>query len=398
MRNTLGLLFLLTSLLAQNVPPAARVERWQADLKEFVALLKGTSRAKDVPAGQKDLAKLYPTLDADIAAIEADIPRLRDGEIHLRLARLMAGAHVAHNAVFPGTPPQMLPLAFQWLGEGPVVVAASSDYKAVLGTRLVKAGAWTSGELLELLAQYISSETDGWKRVRAGEYLRNGNLLNTLGLVQDGRVELTLEGPEGTRTLPLTLAPSSAVLEWMPLLPRKLHDYYSSQFLRESNAMYIQYNQCANDPQQTFADFVKNVFAQIDENRASRVIVDLRFNTGGNSRIVNPLVKGLAARRKIIGSPLVLIGPITFSSGVWAANEFRENGARLIGEPTGGLLGGYGEAPMRTLTNSRLPVQWTMKHFGAQPEVKPDATVLITAADLRAGRDPVLDAALRASR
>jgi len=72
--------------------------------------------------------------------------------------------------------------------------------------------------------------------------------------------------------------------------------------------------------------------------------------------------------------------------------------ARVVGTTTGGLLGGYGEAPSRRLPYSRLRMQWTIKYFSSPEPVRPDITVITTAADLRAGRDPVLDAAIAAAR
>jgi hypothetical protein len=43
-------------------------------------------------------------------------------------------------------------------------------------------------------------------------------------------------------------------------------------------------------------------------------------------------------------------------------------------------------------------MQWTIKYFPNPEPVRPDVTVIMTAADLRAGRDPVLDAAIAAPR
>jgi len=81
------------------------------------------------------------------------------------------------------------------------------------------------------------------------------------------------------------------------------------------------------------------------------------------------------------------------------ANELREKTkARLMGTQTGGLLGGYGEAPSRKLPHSQLGMQWTIKHFPTPEPVSPDVRVVPTAADLRAGRDPVLEAAIAAAR
>jgi hypothetical protein len=93
----------------------------------------------------------------------------------------------------------------------------------------------------------------------------------------------------------------------------------------------------------------------------------------------------------------VLIGQQTFSSGVMAAQDLRKKAkAKLVGAPTGGLLRGYGESPSITLPNSRLGFQYTIANFGSGHQVVPDIKASPTAADLRAGRDVVLGAALKA--
>ena len=392
----------------QGVSNAERVEHWKEDLRFLAATLRGTSipGEKDLP-GQKDLAKVYPHLDADLAALDAELPNLRNGAIYWRLAKILASAHIGHNSIFPDDP-QTLPLAFEWSGEGPVVTAASAELKSAIGKRVLKVGDLSPAAFLEVVTPYLSFETEGWRNLMAGQAMRRRTLLELLNLVQDGKVSLTVEGSKGPTVVEVPFTPAQTQL--IPLrealdLPVPLagshpeERYYWRQFLADPQTLYVQYRQCADDPKLKFADFAAQTLAQIDESRPRRVIVDLRFNQGGNSSLLSPLTAGLASRRKTIGAPLVLIGPDTFSSGVMGANELRQNAkARLVGTTTGGLLGGYGEAPSRRLPYSRLSVQWTIKYFPSPEPVRPDITVITTASDLRAGRDPVLEAAIAAPR
>jgi C-terminal processing protease CtpA/Prc len=175
--------------------------------------------------------------------------------------------------------------------------------------------------------------------------------------------------------------------------------YYWRQYLPESKTLYVQYRQCADDPKLKFADFAAMTLAEIDESKPRRVVVDLRFNSGGNSRVLKPLTNALVSRSKVIGAPYVLIGPFTFSSAVMAARELRDDAkARLVGTPTGGLLGGYGEVISRKLPHSQLGFQWTIKYFSKPEPIRPDILIDMAAADRRVGRDPVLDAAIAAPR
>jgi hypothetical protein len=136
------------------------------------------------------------------------------------------------------------------------------------------------------------------------------------------------------------------------------------------------------------------------ERAVDRTIVDLRLNGGGDSRIIQPLVKGLRDRRPLRarGRLFALVGPGTFSSGLLAALDFRDLDAILVGEPPGAHLNSYGEVRPYTLPRSGLLIQYSTKFFelsknGAEA-LLPDVTVTRSIADALAGRDPVLEAAL----
>jgi len=403
-----GLLQSRTYVDSQSTADAERVEHWHEDLRYFAASLRGTSipGEKDRP-GQKDFAKMYPHFDADLAALDSDLPKLPNGAILWRLAKILAGAHVGHNAIFPEDT-QVLPMAFEALNDGLVVASASEEFKSAVGTRLLKVGNLDTESFLNAAAPYIAYETDGWRRLVTAFLMRNRALLELLNLVDDGKVQLTLEGPRGIVNMNVSFVSSQARLVSIQeafALPVSLVDYHREQryywrkYLPDSKTLYVQYRQCADDPKLKFADFAAMTLAEIDESKPRRVVVDLRFNSGGNSRVLKPLTNALVARSKIIGTPFVLIGPFTFSSGVMAARELRDDAkARLVGNPTGGLLGGYGEVISRKLPHSQLRFQWTIKLFPKPEPIRPDIPVNLTAADLRAGRDPVLEAAIAEPR
>jgi hypothetical protein len=132
------------------------------------------------------------------------------------------------------------------------------------------------------------------------------------------------------------------------------------------------------------------------------MIVDLRLNSGGNSQVIEPLIKGLKARQSLMarGHLFALIGRSAFSSGLLAAFKFRHDlHAILIGEPSGEKPNSYGEVKAIALPNSKIDIHCSTKFFrimtGDPPNFPPDVTVGRTLAEALAGKDPVLDAALR---
>jgi hypothetical protein len=190
-------------------PAAQRTAHWREDLRVLSAAFsaKGTVDLQQgiTTRGQKDFEKLYPRFRADIEALDADIPRLTDGEIVLRLMKNVAGANVAHNLV--QTPIGLgffsrLPLAFLWYSDGLAVMAASSEYETALGSRVVRIGEKTPEQVLAELAPYIAHENDIWLRVNAPGLLRSRVVLEHAGLIDaekdaEKQVVLTLQKPNG---------------------------------------------------------------------------------------------------------------------------------------------------------------------------------------------------------
>jgi len=406
-------------LLALAASAQDRTEKWREDLRFLTEAYSAKGNTVDVQRGistrgQKDFEKLYPNFRRDIGALESEIPKLSDAEIVLRLMKIVGGANVAHNVV--QTPLEFgffprLPLTFTWYSDGLAITAASEEYAAAMGARVVKIGPKTPETLTAELAPYIPHENDVWLRQGAADLLRIRAILEHAGVAdRDGTVLLTLQKPDAAEAYTLTvktgdpraklISASDALHIPAALFRSHPNQPYWHQYLPDSGTLFIQYNACRNDPQLPFRDFAGKVLADADGNTVKRVVIDLRFNGGGDSRIIRPLKDGLTARLSKTGRIFVLIGPRTFSSAMDNAVELRTAlHAKLAGEPTGGKPSSYGEVKVVELPNSKLKVQFTSKFFGSHKdseagELAPDIVVRRTLADALSGRDPVLEAVL----
>jgi hypothetical protein len=392
-----------------------RVARWHQDLQALSAGMKasGIRIAGGIATrGQKDFAILYPGFDKEIGSIEADVPKLPDAEILLRVMRLMASAHVAHNVV--ETPPVMgflnrLPVDFHWFADGLAVSAATPEFGAALGARVLSIGGLKPEQFLTSVEPYISYENNAELRLGAAALMNARGVLTHFQLPGgEGRVLLELEKQGGEvikLSAPFVLARTEkiGIAEKIPL-PVPLYRshpgvVYWHEFLPDSGTLFIQYNRCDNDRKMPFAEFAKKVLAGADAQAVKRVVIDLRWNGDGNSRVISPLVSGLASRRKALGPVFVLIGPSTFSSAVDNAVELqRVLAAKLVGEDSGGMPSGYGEVAKLALPNSKLVIRYTTKGSGSggAKTLTPDISAPFKLDDFVAGRDPGLDAAVHA--
>lgn len=376
---------------------------WQQDLKSLETELSGH---------QKDFAKLYPRFHLEIEGLRGDIGKLSDADIVLRVMKMVASANVGHNIVYLPARQlgfQPIPLMLAWYSDGLAVGAASAEYASALGTHVVRIGSMTPEQVLAGVAPYIAHENDASLRDQSNRYMQMINVLKSVGATDSSdKVEFTLAKPGG-ETFTITVAPAAGAKRIsmfdglkvpLPLYRKKPEVNYWYEYLEDSQALYLQYNRCVNDPKLGFGDFARDFFAFADSHPVKRVVVDLRLNPGGNSRVIGPLMSGLKARAPLRSHIYVLIGPRTFSSAQMAAVDFRhELHATLVGEATGEKLNGYGEVKVLTLPNSGLKMQYSTKffHLGKDEEgaLEPDVKASTSLREALAGRDPVLEAALR---
>jgi hypothetical protein len=290
------------------------------------------------------------------------------------------------------------------------VIGATQAYAETIGLRVQSIGSLTPAQLLEAASPFLSHENHAWLYAIAPGFLQLQPVLNRLGVINpDGSVTVSLDSAAREPLvvkLSFTASQEARVGLWTarnvspPLFWPQPGKKYLSRYLDESRTVYIQYNQCANDPGESFSAFTRSVMHQIDTHSVERALIDLRWNGGGDSRVIAPLKRALSSRPRLIGHIYVAIGQNTFSSALQNAIELKQElSAILVGEPTGGSSGGHGEVRTITLPNSKLVVRYTSRYFtiaGREnaSSLNPDILAPLTFHDVISSRDPALAAIL----
>lgn len=394
---------------------ADRNARWRHDLAWLVSELK----RKHVHLH----AKLSPErFEAERARLEKDIPALDDAAIAIRIAQFLALVGDGHTALFIPVPGQFpfslgmplpalklapLPLRFYLYPEGPRVVAATAEHQRLLGARVLAVGGVPAAEALERLATTVSRENAQWVKERLPDRLQVPAILKSAGLAASAsEASLTVEVDGKREEVRLAALPVDVTPSWTealsPALRRNADKAYWVEHLEASNTTVVRYNAARREAEPPAA-FWKRVLAEAEAKKASRFIVDLRANSGGDNAFNKPMVDGLRASAWLNtpGRLYVLIGRSTFSAGMNAAADLaRETKATFAGEPTGGSPNFAGEGSPVTLPCSGLQAIVSSRYFqGSDPTdrslwIAPALKVEQTYADGVAGRDPVLEAVL----
>ena len=257
----------------------------------------------------------------------------------------------------------------------------------------------------------ISHENDVWAAQQFSNTINFLEALQFLGVTdaQAQGVTLALASRDGERESELFL-PGMSEQEIMAARIVSLQaeataatapsGVYRAMGLSE-RTLFLQYNACMEVPDLPMRDFAQQVEALLVQNGYDTLLLDLRYNAGGDSSVWWPLrevLENVQARQGL--TVYTLIGAQTFSSGIIDALESREYlGATLVGASTGGSVNGFGELKSFSLPNSPVTVWYSTKYFELVPgyegsSLMPDIPVEETLEDWLAGRDSVVEAVL----
>ncbi len=380
---------------------ASREERWRADIRYLADWL---------PKLHVDPFTITTAEDfADAAAdLEASIGDLDDLQLNLRLMALCASLGDAHTGVGLVGRPQRLPVQFDFFDDDLRVLAVDRDCAALASGRVTEIGGRAIADVLADVRPLVACETESWFRTQAPQLLRLAEVVTGLGLVDGaGNLPVTVIGEDGDPAgcavkpaagRPVAFEVREAPAEHTPMYLSSRSAYWH-RYLPDTRTCYLQYNRCREDHDRPLASFMADVIACLDAEPVHRFVLDLRFNSGGSSGLLQDLFAAVAERRRDgrIAACWVITGRATFSAACLDALDFRAaTGARVAGEPMGNKPNRFGQLNVLTLPASGLQVQYATKRFMRLPDdppvLTPDLPITLGWDDYLAGRDPVMSA------
>jgi len=155
--------------------------------------------------------------------------------------------------------------------------------------------------------------------------------------------------------------------------------------------LLFQYNSCTNEghTQKELADFKKKLLEIAKESNT--IIIDLRQNSGGNTRIMKDLFTKLPENKQIY----VAIGRKTFSSAIHHLLYLKiKKDATLIGENAGQKPNRFGDYKEIVLPNSGARIACSYKYFELLPGadidvIEPDISIPVTIDNYENETDPL---------
>jgi hypothetical protein len=363
--------------------------------------------------------------DRRVERLDHDIPALTDAQVLVGMMRLVRHLDDGHAGVRPPEKhdelSRMLPVDFFLFTEGLFIIAAGPGHEKLLGAKVEKVGDRTVEEAIAALDPVIVRDNEQQVTFMITTLLRSTAILHGLGIIDDlATATLTICATDGTREqITLAAEPGEFRLyryppDWtelpdtVPGNPRPLHlrhrDLpYWFEYLPAADLVYFQYNAVRNHPAETLAAFCDRLFGFIADRRPAGLVLDLRWNGGGNTFLSQALLHHLigcpAIKRR--GALFVIIGRWTFSAAQNTVTAIdRETSAIFVGEPTGSRPNFIGESIWFELPYSKVranaadlfwQTSWPDDH---RTWVAPDIYTPPTFEAYRRNQDPAMDAIL----
>jgi hypothetical protein len=346
-----------------------------------------------------------------------------------------------------------LPISFWDFPEGFVVTRAHPDFRRLLGARIVSIGGVPAPEASRRIAKYVSGTAQRRKYV-APSWLARLEVLSSVGLAKEGSSAFEFVLADGrTETVNLGAAPTPDpagrsetwrasmvpgkgpnpwphVLDAVPEVPpfAAPPDELTARPLYGGKVLVVRSTSLSpytDDRGAVVGKAYDIVDAAVKSGTIPKdVVVDLRYNGGGNFLNIVDFAKELTGLVGEDGRVWVITGRTTNSAAIVFTALLKANGkgrTKIVGEEVSDALtflseGGGLEAPA-----SKLPLRYTdgyhdwargctdlarcywpvVFHGVAVGTLSPDIPVETTFAEYVAGKDPAMDrilAAIRASR
>ena len=295
----------------------------------------------------------------------------------------------------------VFPLTFSRFAGRYYLGAIDTAYRTHLGEEITSLNGYSMQEVETALAGLVSHDNEAWLWQSLPNLMNLPSALVFSGLAKQGE-PLTIKTSEGNslslQSVSFASLNKDAVVTLQPeSYPATFSngDHYR-YFMLTEDTLFLQYNSCSNDPAYPIGQFTSEVITSIVTEKPKTLLLDLRFNGGGNSTLLQPLIREIASiQQRQPLSVYVLIGGGTFSSALMNAVQCKQRiHCTLVGTPTGGSINHYGEVKTQLLDMSGNTLHYSTKHFVMDKKTKgslqPDILVEQTLGDYLNGMDSVV--------
>ncbi|MBR2637571.1 MAG: hypothetical protein IKD40_01845 [Bacteroidaceae bacterium] len=294
--------------LGQNIPVLHNEEvesrneyrdgnNYQKDLLLYVDMLKAThpyyADTKHCAQLDKQTRKLYK----ECGGIDNDM------DFKVCLAKLAASLGDGHTSVpFWMTFNKVFPVRFAFNNNSAIVDVSPEDNKEILGKEIKRINGKSVKQILQMARPLVSADNNAQFENTVKEYLMFADFWPLLGISNE---VMHLDFTDGssadiTAVDKQNLKISQRQQNSSGRITSKRNTLFDYAIYEEESICYLQFNQFADRltlPQYTqlarFDEFTRDMMAEIKAKGIKTLVVDLQYNSGGNSQLGDVLLSWL---------------------------------------------------------------------------------------------------------
>jgi hypothetical protein len=396
-------------------------------LKEEVAATREAGWAWDLDFYARRMKQMHWDLYGRVPkeAFLGEIEKLSDAQMRVRLKKITAmvgDGHTSSRLNAEGEKRRALPLHLFAFADGMYVIGADASHAELAGARVLEVGGMKVDAAMAAVKPYMSVDNDMGYLAGGPAMLCSPAVLQAIGATKDeSGAELTLEiggktskvkvepvefptGGHGGILMPGYTYLHDRAGAAKPLFLKDTDKMFRMEHVPEKKLVYFWFGAVQDSPEAKLGEFAERVFDYIGRNDVENLVIDMRFNGGGNTGLIRPLINGLIKCDKVNkpGHLFVITGRHTFSAAQNTVNLMdKQTAAIFVGEPTGSRPEFVGESTNFVLPHSKTRVYCSSRYWQYMDStdertwVQPGIAAEMTFADYAAGKDAALEAVLK---
>lgn len=351
-----------------------------------------------------------------IEILKRQSPDLSDISIAIKLQQIIVkigDSHTNVNYDELAEDNNTVPFRTYLFDDGLYILWANEKYSDLLGQKLISINGYSVNQLFDSLRTMVVNDNEAIvKEYIPKRILTERHILKHFQFLTDSVDFIEHEGVDGLMGRTKFHSDDRLIkvkffnADNLPIGWSNRQSFFWEKYLPDSKIYYIQYNKCWSKELEyrfgnkktaeklpSFTEFQAGVIDFIKRNGDIKLVFDMRFNGGGDSKQGQYLIE------KIKGESInqdekifVLIGRNTFSSAIINTIQFKKmTRAITVGEETAGKTQSYGEVKEIKLPSSKLTIEYSTKYFKLTDTylktITPDIKIPVTFSDYKMGVD-----------
>ena len=322
---------------------------------------------------------------------------LDDAEFELAVAKIVAAANNAHTKIreYDRTPKyNRLPIRGHWFADGYFIIRAYQGFEKHLGKKIIAIDDVPMFEVLQKLRPYVGGTDETFNKylpylIESPELLHAANITNNKDEIH---IKFDSNGHSSQATIKASkdyskdhIARSHLLLsprvykvsqpEWksainesleLPLYLQQPLESFQTKSLKDINAFYVQFLSNNDSRTESISDFCDKAMSDFKQSNKRFLIIDHRFNAGGNMLKTKDCMKKFPSLVSEDGHIFLITSNITFSAGIYSSayiSQFGGDKVSIVGSQIGDSLVLWGEDNLMVLPNSKIQIKFsTGKH------------------------------------